>query len=322
MRRLRLPALRQLLTDYPVIALTLVFVALYVVTDIVNRAQSGSAFLTPTQVSTTFLFAAPLALLAAGQTLVMLSAGVDLSVATTATAAAFALAWQGQHGVLALLLALGIGAGIGFVNGIGVAVFRVNALVMTLGTSAVTLGLLTIYTQKQWEPHVPGYATRLGSERFFHYIPWNILLWAPVATLIILGLRYSGYGRALYAVGDNPVAARLAGIRVWQVLLLVYVLCGMLSALAGMLLLGFNNAADLGLAAPFLLPSVAAVVIGGTSILGGYGGYAGTILGALILTILDSLLTILNATAAVKQMLYGGIILALAWLYARTAGTE
>jgi ribose transport system permease protein len=89
-----------------------------------------------------------------------------------------------------------------------------------------------------------------------------------------------------------------------------------------MLLLGFNNAADLGLAAPFLLPSVAAVVIGGTSILGGYGGYAGTILGALILTILDSLLTILNATAAVKQMLYGGIILALAWLYARTAGTE
>jgi ribose transport system permease protein len=321
-RRLRLPALRQLLTDYPVIALTFVFVALYVVTDIVNRAQSGSAFLTPTQVATTFLFAAPLALLAAGQTLVMLTAGVDLSVATTATAAAFAIAWQGQHGALALLLALGIGAGIGFVNGIGVAVFRVNALVMTLGTSAVTLGLLTIYTQKQWEPHVPGYATRLGSERFFHYIPWNILLWAPLATLIILGLRYSGYGRALYAVGDNPIAARLAGIRVWQVLLLVYVLCGMLSALAGMLLLGFNNAADLGLAAPFLLPSVAAVVIGGTSILGGYGGYAGTILGALILTILDSLLTILNATAAVKQMLYGGIILALAWLYARTAGTE
>ena len=144
----------------------------------------------------------------------------------------------------------------------------------------------------------------------------------PVAALIILGLRYSGYGRALYAVGDNLVAARLAGIRVWQVLLLVNVLCGMLSALAGMLLLGFNNAPELGLAAPFLLPSVAAVVIGGTSILGGYGGYAGTILGALILTILDSLLTILNATAAVKQMLYGGIILGLAWLYARTSGTE
>jgi ribose transport system permease protein len=109
---------------------------------------------------------------------------------------------------------------------------------------------------------------------------------------------------------------------VWQVLVLVYALCGALSALAGMLLLGFNNAADLGLAGPFLLPSVAAVVIGGTSILGGFGGYSGTILGALILTVLDSLLTILNASPAVKQMLYGAIILALAWLYARTSASE
>jgi ribose transport system permease protein len=321
-RRTALSILRRLLTDYPVIALTFVFVALYVVTDIVNRAQSDQAFLTPTQVATTFLFAAPLALLGAGQTLVMLTGGVDLSVATTATAAAYATAWQGRHGGIAILLALAVGAGIGLANGIGVGIFQVNALIMTLGTSSVTLGLLTIYSQKEWEPHVPGFAVRLGSERFFQYIPWNILLWAPLAALIILGLRYSGYGRALFAVGDNKIAARLAGIRVWQVLLLVYVLCGALSALAGMLLLGFNNAADLGLASPFLLPSVAAVVIGGTSILGGFGGYAGTILGALILTILDSLLTILNASAAVKQMLYGGIILALAWLYARTSASE
>jgi len=321
-RRSALTALQRVLTDYPVIALTFVFVSLYVVTDVVNRAQSGEAFLKPTQVATTFLFAAPLALLGAGQTLVMLTAGVDLSVATTATAAAYATAWQGQHPAVAILLALAVGAGIGLVNGIGVGIFRVNALIMTLGTSSVTLGLLTIYSQKEWEPHVPGYATRLGSERFFQYIPWNILMWAPIAAFIILGLRYSGYGRALFAVGDNPVAARLAGVRVWQVLLLVYVLCGVLSALAGMLLLGFNNAADLGLASPFLLPSVAAVVIGGTSILGGFGGYGGTILGALILTILDSLLTILNASAAVKQMLYGAIILSLAWLYARTSGSE
>jgi ribose transport system permease protein len=310
-------AVQRLLVDNPVIALSAVFVALYIVTDIVNRAQSGEAFLKPTQVSTTFLFAAPLAFLAAGQTLVMLTGGVDLSVATTATAAAFATAWQGQQDALALLLALAVGAGIGLVNGVGVGVFGVNPLVMTLGSSAVTLGLLTIYTQKGFERTVPGFVKALGSERFFTYIPYNILLWAPIAAAIILGLRYSGYGRMLYAVGDNPVACRLAGIRVWQVLIVVYVLCGALSGLAGVLLLGFNNAADLGLAAPFLLPSVAAVVIGGTSILGGYGGYGGTILGALILTILDSLLTILNASQAVKQMLYGAIILALAALYAR-----
>jgi ribose transport system permease protein len=314
--------LRRALADNPIVTLSFVFVALYVATDVINRAQSGEAFLTPTQVATTFLFAAPLAFLAAGQTLVMLTGGVDLSIATTATSAAYATAWQGRGGVNALLLALAVGFGIGLVNGIGVGVFGANPLIMTLGTSAVTLGLLTILALKEWEPVVPGWVKTLGSERFFEYVPWNILLWAPLAALIILGLRYSGYGRMIYAVGDNPVACRLAGVRVWQVLVLVYGLCGTLSALAGMLLLGFNNAADLGLASPFLLPSVAAVVIGGTSILGGFGGYSGTILGALILTVLDSLLTILNASAAVKQMLYGAIILALAWLYARTSSAE
>jgi ribose transport system permease protein len=126
----------------------------------------------------------------------------------------------------------------------------------------------------------------------------------------------------IYAVGDNAIACRLAGVRTWQVLLAVYALCGTLSAGAGILLVGFNDAADLGIATPFLLPSVAAVVIGGTSIFGGVGGYAGTILGALILTVLDSLLTILNASQAVRQILYGLIILALAAIYARAASVD
>jgi ribose transport system permease protein len=147
-------------------------------------------------------------------------------------------------------------------------------------------------------------------------------VWAPIAAVIILGLRYSGVGRMIYAVGDNPVACRLAGVRVWQVQLFVYVLCGVLSAAAGTLLVGFNNAADLGIASPFLLPSVGAVVIGGTSIFGGVGGYAGTILGALILTLLDSLLTIVNASQATRQIIYGLIILALAALYARASTRE
>jgi ribose transport system permease protein len=319
----RVRDLRRVLTDNPVISLTLVFVALFIVTDIVNRAQTGNAFLTPTQVSTTFLFAAPLALMAAGQTLVMLTAGVDLSIATTATAGAFLVARVGESGTAASIgLALGAGLVIGLANGIGVALFRVNPLIMTLGVSGVTLGLLTILSQQGFAAVVPDLVVTLGSERFLKYIPYALLVWAPIAAIIILGLRYTGLGRMIYAVGDNPVACRLAGVRVWQVLLSVYVLCGVLSALAGVLLVGFNNAADLGIASPFLLPAVAAVVIGGTSILGGYGGYGGTVLGALILTVLDSLLTILDATAAAKQILYGAIILALAALYARASAGD
>jgi ribose transport system permease protein len=316
-------ALRQRLGDNPALVLTLVFVGIFIATDIVNRAQEGEAFLTPKQVSTTFLYAAVLGLIAAGQTLVMLTGGVDLSVATTATAGAFMVSSYGTHGaLLAIGIALAVGLGIGLVNGIGVALFRVNPLIMTLGVSTITLGLLTIYSQRRFVALVPDFVVTLGSQRFLTYIPYDLLVWLPIAAIIILGLRYSGIGRMIYAVGDNPVACRLAGVRIWQPLLFVYAACGALSALAGTLLVGFNNAADLGIAGPFLLPSVAAVVIGGTSIFGGLGGYAGTILGALILTVLDSLLTILNASQAARQILYGLIVLALAAIYARATASS
>ena len=315
---------RRLLGDNPALVLSFVFVAIFLATDVVNRVQEGQAFLTPKQVSTTFLFAAVLGLLSAGQTLVMLTAGVDLSVATTATAGAFMVSRFGTHGsVTAIAVALAVGLAIGLVNGIGVALFRVNALIMTLGVSTITLGLLTVQAQKQFTSLVPDFVVTLGSQRFLTYVPYDLLVWVPVAALIILGLRYSGVGRMIYAVGDNPVASRLAGVRTWQVLLFVYAICGLLSAAAGILLVGFNNAADLGIGTPFLLPSVAAVVIGGTSIFGGLGGYGGTVLGALILTVLDSLLTILNASQAVRQIIYGLIVLALAAIYARaTAASE
>ncbi len=318
------PQLRRLLGDNPAVVLTFVFVGIFVLTDIVNRAQGDGAFLTPRQVSTTFLFAAVLGLMSAGQTLVMLTGGVDLSVATTATTGAFLISRFGTHGSGAAIgIALGIGLLIGVANGIGIAVFRVNSLIMTLGVSTITLGLLTVQAEKQFTSLVPGLVVTLGSQRFLTYVPYDLFVWAPVAALVILGLRYSGIGRMIYAVGDNPVASRLAGVRVWQVLLVVYALSGLLSAAAGVLLVGFNDAADLGIGSPFLLPSVAAVVIGGTSIFGGLGGYAGTVLGALILTVLDSLLTILNASQAVRQIIYGLIVLALAAIYARaTAASE
>lgn len=322
-RRSAARTVRRLLADNSVVLLALVFVGIFVLTDVVNRAQGSGAFLTPKQVSTTFLYAAVLGLISAGQTLVMLTAGIDLSVATTATAAAFMVSRFGSHGAAAaIVLALATGLGIGAVNGLGVAVFRVNPLIMTLGVSTITLGLLTVQAQKQFTALVPNLVVTLGSKRFLHYVPYDLLIWVPVAALIVLGLRYSGIGRMIYAIGDNPVACRLAGVRVWQVQLFVYALCGLLTAVAGVLLVGFNDAADLGIGTPFLLPSVAAVVIGGTSIFGGLGGYSGTIVGALILTVLDSLLTILNASQAIRQMLYGAIILALATLYARASRAE
>ena len=133
-------------------------------------------------------------------------------------------------------------------------------------------------------------------------------------------MRRTGYGRLLYAIGDNREACHLAGIRVWRVLLVNYVICSLLAALAGLVIVGRSGSADLSLADVYLLPSVAAVIIGGTSIFGGRGGYSGTIIGALILTVLNSLLTLLDAPEPVRQILYGAIILLLAAAYTRIIG--
>ena len=145
---------------------------------------------------------------------------------------------------------------------------------------------------------------------------------AGVSLAVIYVLRRTGLGRTLYAIGDNPIASRLAGVRSWQVLLIVYTIAGVLAAIAGILLAGRLGAVDLRIAGSFLLPSVAAAVIGGTSIFGGVGTYSGTVIGALILGVLQSLLNFLNAGQAIQYVIYGSIILGLSWLYARITSTQ
>jgi ribose transport system permease protein len=306
-----LPLLRRH-TIIVLILLLLVFVAG------IEVARPGTV--TPTWISNALLFAAPLGILAAGQTLVMLTGGIDLSVAAVATGAAYLMTTNASQGsVAAVLIGLGLGLLVGLVNGIGIAILRVQPLVMTLGTGLMTQGVMIVYSQKMMgsQPRVPGFIQLLGSGKLGGLVPVDLVLWIPLALLMILGLGRSGFGRLLYAIGDNREACQLAGIRVWRVLLVDYVFCGLLAALAGLVLVGGTNAADLGLAEVYLLPSVAAVIIGGTSIFGGRGGYAGSIVGALILTVLTSLLTLLDAPEPIKQILYGSIILLLAAAYVR-----
>ncbi|HEX2292130.1 MAG TPA: hypothetical protein VHH55_02385, partial [Gaiellaceae bacterium] len=187
-RESRLRAAQRFLVDNPVIVLVGILVLLFVLTDVVNRNETGEPFVTWNQLSTTFLVAAPLGMIAAGQTLVMLTGGVDLSVAFTATAAAFATSWQGGNGTAEGIIAgLAVGVGIGLANGIGVGIFRVNPLIMTLGTSSITFGLLSIYAGRSFEKVVPELVSTLGSDRFFDYLPANLILWAAVAALLILG---------------------------------------------------------------------------------------------------------------------------------------
>jgi ribose transport system permease protein len=284
----------------------------------IQMARPGTV--NPIWISNMLLFAAPLGIVAAGQTLVMLTGGIDLSVASVATASAYLMATHSGLGVApAIIYGLGIGFVVGLINGIGVALLRVQPLVMTLGTGLMTEGMLVVYSQKKMAeaPRVPQFIEDLGAGKFLGGIPNDLIVWVPIAIILILVLRRTGYGRLLYAIGDNSKACILAGIRVWRILLVNYVTCGLLAAIAGLIIVGGTDSAELRLAEVYLLPSVAAVIIGGTSIFGGRGGYSGTIVGALILTVLNSILTLLDVPESVRQILYGAIILLLAAAYTR-----
>jgi ribose transport system permease protein len=300
-------------TIVALILLLLLFVA------IVELLKPGTV--NPVWLSNTLLFAAPLGILAAGQTMVMLTGGIDLSVVSVATGSAFLMtttALKFGNGP-AVAIGLGLGLVVGALNGVGVALLGVQPLVMTLGTGLMTEGIIIVYSQRILASRsiVPDFIHAVGSDRLFGLIPFDIFLWLPIAALVLVTLGQTGFGRLLYAIGDNRDACRLSGVRVWRLILIDYIICAVLASLAGFVLVGHTNSADLSLAATYLLPSIAAVIIGGTSIFGGRGGYSGSIVGALILTVLDGLLTLLDSPEPIKQILYGAIILGLAAAYAR-----
>jgi ribose transport system permease protein len=265
--------------------------------------------------------AVPLAILAGCQTITMLTAGIDLSVGAVASMSGFLVATLvGDHGLaVAIVIALVISAIVGFVNGIGAGVFRVHPLIMTLGMSLVVLGLANWWQLRkvQTGSGVPSEFRTLGAHMFVDVIPVSLLLFVPLAVLITLLLNRTGFGRLLYAIGDNPVAARLSGAKSWQVLTVLYAISGVLAGVAGFLYSGLTNVASVTLADSALLPSVAAAVIGGTSILGGRGSYSGTMIGALILTVISSILSSLGYPEAVRQILFGAMIVFVAAAYSR-----
>ena len=306
---------RRFMADHPLVPLLVLLALLVLVLELVRPGIVNERWMV-----NTIRFAIPLAMLAACQTITMLTGGIDLSVATVATMSAFIVATQSPiHGPgIAVLISLVPAVLIGLANGIGVGIFRVHPLVMTLGTSLIGTGVLQVYqrTVIASGSEVPEFLAWLGTGRSFG-LPNSLLVFIPVAVLIIFTLRRTGFGRLLYAVGDNERATRIAGVRYWQVIVAVYIASGVLAGITGLLYVGLIKAPSLSLAEPLLLPSVAAAVIGGTSIFGGRGNYSGTIVGALILTVLTALLTILRMPEGMRGVLFGLIILAVTAAYLR-----
>jgi ribose transport system permease protein len=307
---------RNVLRDYPLVPLTGLLLILVLAVEVGQRGTVN-----PSWIGVVTRATIPLAILAGCQTLTMLTGGIDLSVGYVASMAGFVTATLvGPLGVpLAILVALVVAGIAGLISGVGVGIFRVHPLIMTLGMGLVVLGFSNVWQLQmvQTGSGVPPALRTVGVELFADVVPYSLVVFVPLAALILVGLRRSGYGRLLFAIGDNPVAARLSGARSWQVLIVLYVISAVLAGISGLLYSGLGNTASVTLVQSQLLPSVAAAVIGGTSILGGRGTFTGTMLGALILTVLTALLTILGLPEPWRQIVFGSIIVAVAAAYTR-----
>lgn len=261
---------------------------------------------------TIFLLASFLGLVSIGQTLVILTGGIDLSVAYVLNAGGVfmtgLIAVQHLSTGTALVTVLVGGALIGAMNGIGIAYLNIPPLVMTLGMNSVIEGAVLIYTNGTPTGSAPSVINYIVNS-YWGPIPVDVVMWIVFAVLTGIVLSRTVFGRKVYVIGNSIPASYLSGIKIGRTLVGVYAVSGLFAALAGMFLTGFANQSYLGMGDAYQLPSIAAVVIGGASILGGKGKYSGTFAGALVLTLLTTILTILNMPSAARDILYGVVIL-------------
>ncbi|WP_337184108.1 ABC transporter permease [Shinella sp.] len=266
--------------------------------------------------------AAVIGIAAAGQTLVILMGGIDLSVGAVITVTAILLplispAWD-PTGLVGIVLALAIAAGIGFLNGAGAAYLRVPPIIMTLAMATFLQGLLVIVAGGSAVTVSNPAVILLGQARPLG-VPAGMILWVVVSAAVLLLIHRMPIGARFLALGANPLATRLSGVSVTRNTLILYALSGFFAGLAGILVLGMNRQGYVGIGDPYLLTSIAAVVLGGTSILGGRGTYAGTIPGAILLVTTTALITVVNASPGWRSIMFGTLILALLLISGREA---
>lgn len=267
--------------------------------------------------------AAFLGIIAAGQTLVIISGGegIDLSIGAVVTLAAMLTFrfTEGRNDLIwwGFVLSCGSGMAVGLLNGLGIALLQIPPLVMTLGMTGVVQGTILVVTQGEMIGAAPPLMARLIARPLVLGIPGVIFIWLALGGMMWLVLNRTTYGKHLFAIGTNRTAARLSGVRVQRVVVMTYMLSGLLAGFGGFVLLGFSQTVFLQLGNNYLFPSIAAVVVGGTLLTGGVGSYWGTMSGALVLTLIDSLLRAMRLEEAYQLIILGAILLVLITAYGR-----
>jgi len=284
-------------------------------------------FLSPEYLLQQLKVASFLGVIATGMMLVILLGQIDLSVpwvvAVGGMMSSAATAYGPLGEALAIPFGLACGIALGLINGIGVAYLRIPSMIITLAVNAVARGLMVAYTGGFSPQDSASSAMRflgagnipLGGADLG--IPISLCVWVIVGAAAVFVLGRTTFGRAVYAIGNRERAAYLSGAGPQRVVLIAFAVSGGLSAFGGVLLAGYASHASQAMGDPYLLPSIAAVVLGGTSILGGRGSYFGTIAGVILITLLQSILQVMQMQEWGRQVIYGAVIITMLLLYGR-----
>ena len=282
----------------------------------------SSSFLSPAYLLQQLKVASFLGVIATGAMIVILLGQIDLSVpwvvAVGGMMATAATGWGPVGTALAIPVGVACGVLIGVVNGVGVAYLRIPSMVMTLAVNAVAQGLMVV--------HTGGFSPQDSSSPAMRYIatgdsllgvPNALVVWIVVGAATVFLLTRTAFGRTVYAIGNRERAAYLSGARTKAVVMAAFAIAGGLSAFGGVLLAGYASKAAQAMGDPYLLPAIAAVVLGGTSILGGRGSYLGTVAGVILITLLQSILSVMQMEEFGRHVTYGVVIIEMLLLYGR-----
>jgi len=279
-------------------------------------------FLSPDYLLQQLKVASFLGVIATGMMVVILLGQIDLSVPWVVTTGAMMACAATSYGVTGAVLAipLGIACGglIGLVNGIAVAYLRIPSMIITLASNAVAQGLMVVYTGGFSPQDSASPAMRYLATGFLvPAIPNGVLIWLIVGAATVFLFTRTSFGRSLYAIGNRERAAYLSGINTRRIVMLAFVMSGALSAFGGVLLAGYASKAAQSMGDAYLLPAIASVVLGGTHVLGGRGSYLGTVAGVILITLLQSILSVMQIEEAGRQLIYGAVIVGMLLTYGR-----
>lgn len=282
----------------------------------------SSSFLSPEYLLQQLKVASFLGVIATGMMIVILLGQIDLSVpwvvAVGGMMSTAATGWGPVGETLAVPFGIACGVLLGLVNGLGVAYLRVPSMIITLAVNAVAQGLMVVHTGGFSPQDSSSAAMRvLATGNMLLGIPNALIVWAIVGASAIALLSRTTFGRAVYGIGNRERAAYLSGVRTQRIVMIAFAISGGLSAFGGVLLAGYASKAAQAMGDAYLLPSIAAVVLGGTNILGGRGSYLGTVAGVILITLLQSILSVMQMPEAARQVIYGLVIITMLLVYGR-----